>query len=147
MYLILFISIEKEKNKMEITVDTNFLVSATQWDYSVAHKLLTKLIEKNACIFTTKDVLQEFSEVLERDFQYSSEEIAKIVEKVVAFVILFETKSKIYVVKDDPDDNKILECAVDSNSEYIITYDQHLLKLKEFQGIKIVKPEEFLEIF
>ena len=131
---------------MEITVDTNFLISATQWDYSVAHKLLIKMIEKNVYIFTTKDVLQEFSEVLERDFQYLSEEIAEIVEKVMAFVILIETKIKIYAVKDDPDDNKILECAVDSNSQYIITYDQHLLNLKEFQGIKIMTPEEFLRI-
>lgn len=131
---------------MKITVDTNFLISATQWDYSVAHKLLTKLIEKNIYIFTTKDVLQEFSEVLERDFEYLSEEIVEIVEKVMTFVIIIETKKKIYVVKDDPDDNKILECAVDSNSQYIITYDQHLLNLKEFQGIKIVMPEEFLGI-
>ena len=130
---------------MRITVDTNFLVSATQWDYSVAHKLLIKLIEKNAYIFTTKDVLQEFSKVLERDFQYSTQEIAKIIEKVVIFANLIETTSKVNAVKDDQDDNKILECAIDSNSQYIITYDHHLLKLKEFQGIKIVKPEEFLE--
>mgnify|MGYP001560625829 CR=1 FL=1 len=55
---------------MRITLDTNFLVSATQWDYSVAHKLLLKLIGQNVQFFTTKDVLQEFSDVLERDFQY-----------------------------------------------------------------------------
>ena len=46
---------------MRITLDTNFLVSATQWDYSVAHKLLLKLIGLNVQIFTTKDVFQEFS--------------------------------------------------------------------------------------
>lgn len=131
---------------MRITVDTNFLVSATQQDYSVAHKLLIKLIEKNAYIFTTKEILQEFSEVLERDFQYSSQEIAKIIEKVIIFANLIETTSKVNAIKDDPDDNKILECAMDSNSQYIITYDKHLLNLKEFQGIKIVKPEEFLKI-
>lgn len=32
---------------MKVTVDTNFLISATQWDYSVSHKLLIKLIEKD----------------------------------------------------------------------------------------------------
>lgn len=129
---------------MEITVDTNFLISATQWDYSIAFKLLINLIKKNAHIFITKDILQEFSEVLERDFQYSREELNEIVKKIMTFVNIIEKKSKVNAVKDDPDDNKILECAVDSNSQYIITYDQHLLKLKEFQGIKIVKPEEFL---
>ena len=62
---------------MKITVDTNFLVSATQWDYSVAHKLLLKLLDKNIQIFTTKDILDEFSEILVRDFQYTTEEIRK----------------------------------------------------------------------
>ena len=54
---------------MKITVDTNFLISATQWDYSIAHKLLINLIKTNAKIYTTKDILVEFSKVLERDFK------------------------------------------------------------------------------
>lgn len=127
---------------MKITVDTNFLISATQWDYSVAHKLLLKLIELNVQIFTTKDVLQEFSEVLERDFQYSADEAVNIVEKVMVFATLIEATSSIKAVKEDPDDDKILECAVDSGSHYILTYDKHLLKLKEYREIKIITPEE-----
>jgi len=55
---------------MKITVDTNFLISSTQWNYSVAHKLLQKLIRKDINIFTTKDILEEFADVLKRDFQY-----------------------------------------------------------------------------
>ena len=59
---------------MNITVDTNFLISATQWDNSVAFKLLKRLLEANIKIFTTKDILDEFSEVLQRDFKYNKEE-------------------------------------------------------------------------
>ena len=129
---------------MKITADTNFLVSATQWDNSVAHKLLLKLIETNAEIFTTKGILDEFAEVLQRDFEYSEEETNEIIEKVMGFVILVESKEKLDIVKDDPNDNKILECAIASKSEYILTYDNHLLRLKEFRGIKILKPEEII---
>ena len=39
---------------MRIVLDTNFLVSATQWDYSVSHRLLKKLIENDAEIFISK---------------------------------------------------------------------------------------------
>ena len=131
---------------MKITVDTNFLVSATQWNYSVAHKLLIRLLEKEVQIFSTKNILQEFSEVLERDFLYSPEETININEKVMEFMTLIKISSKIDIIKNDPDDNKILECALDSGSEYILTYDPHLLNLKEFEGIKILKPEEFLKI-
>ena len=48
------------------------------------------------------------------------------------------------VVKEDPDDNKIIECAIESEAEYILSYDNHLLRLKEYLGIKIIKPEEAL---
>src|SRR3989344_1319749 len=132
---------------MRITADTNFLVSATQWDNSVAHKVLIKLIETNAEIFTTKEILNEFSEVLQRDFEYNEEETNKIIEKVMSFVILIEPKERLDVVKEDPDDNKILECAVASKSEYVLMYDNHLLNLKEFRGVKIVKPEEIATLF
>ena len=135
---------------MKVTVDTNFLISATQWDYSVAHKLLKKFILSDAkrfTIFTTQDILDETLEVLERDFEYSKNEAKNIIEKILLFANLIEPKQKVDIIKDDPDDNKVIECAIESSSDYIITYDRHLLKLKEYKGIKILKPEEILKEF
>src|SRR3989338_1251788 len=131
---------------MKVTVDTNFLISATQWDYSVAHKLLKKLILSDAEIFTTKEILDEIAEVLERDFGYNKEEVKNINEKILFFAKLVEPKQKVDIIKDDPDDNKVIACAVESSSDYIVTYDGHLLKLKEYKGIKIITPEEFNKI-
>ena len=88
--------------------------------------------------------IDELEEVLRRDFQLSEKEVDEIIEKILIFVTFVEPIEKIDAVRDDPDDNKILECAVTSNSEYIITYDKHLLDLKTFMGIKIVKPEEII---
>ena len=129
---------------MRVTVDTNFLISATQWDYSVAHKLLKKLILSDVIIFTTQDILDETVEVLERDFEYSKDESKNIIEKILLFAKLIEPRQKVKIIKDDPDDNKVIECAVESSSDYIITYDWHLLKLESYGKIKIVKPEEIL---
>lgn len=131
---------------MNITIDTNFLISAMQWDNSVAFKLLRRFLETNIKIFTTKKILDEFSEVLQRDFKYNKEETTNILEEVLAFVNLIEAKEKIKIVKEDPDDDKIIECAVASNSNYIITYDKHLLKIKEYKSIKIITPEEMLKL-
>ena len=103
-----------------------------------------KLIKTDTKIFTTKEILDEFSEVLQRDFEYDEEETNKIIEKVMAFVTLVGKKEKLNVVKEDPEDDRILECAIASKSEYIVTYDKHLLNLKEFRGIMIVKPEEIM---
>ncbi len=43
---------------MNVSVDTNFLTSATQWDNSVAHKLLLRMIEKEIPIFATTEILE-----------------------------------------------------------------------------------------
>ncbi|MEK6836333.1 MAG: putative toxin-antitoxin system toxin component, PIN family [Nanoarchaeota archaeon] len=121
-----------------------FLISATQWDYSVSHKLLEKLILNDAEIFTTREILDEFAEVLKRDFLYSEGDTKNIIEKSIQFLTLVIPSEKVDIVKEDADDNKIIECALESNAEYIISYDKHLLDLKEYRGIKIVKPEEII---
>lgn len=131
---------------MKITADTNFFISATQWDTSVAYKLLIILIKSNSEIFTTKDILDEFSKVLKRDFRYNQKEIDKIIEILLIFVKMVEPINKINIIKDDPDDNKILECAIVSKSQYIVTYDKHLLKIKSYGDIKILKPEDVLKL-
>lgn len=49
------------------------------------------------------------------------------------------------VVKRDPDDNRVLECAQSSASDYVVTGDKDLLDLKHYPGARILKPAEFLD--
>jgi putative PIN family toxin of toxin-antitoxin system len=129
---------------MKLTPDTNFLISATQWDYSVCHKLLQKLIIENTEIFTTEEILIEFREILARDFDRDISYTKNLIDFLKKFILIIEPEEKLFIITSDPADNKILECAIASNSDYIITYDNHLLLLREFRGIKIVKPEFLL---
>lgn len=132
---------------MTVTFDTNVLLSATLWDGSVAQKLLFDLIRQDVKIYSTPEILSEYQEILKRDFDFSNEDIDEIMEKIMEFVTLVNPTTKVDVVKEDTDDNSIIECALESNSKYIITYDKHLLNLKEHQGIRIIKPEEARAIF
>ena len=132
---------------MVVTFDTNALLSATLWDGSVAQKLLHDLIMQNVKIYSSLEILNEYQKVLKRDFYFSDEDVAEIMEKVLAFVTLVKPSMKVNVVKEDADDNIIIECALESNSKYIITYDPHLLKLKEHKKIQIIKPEIARAIF
>ena len=131
---------------MNVVFDTSALLSSTLWDWSVSQKLLHEMILSDASIFSSPEIVEEYQKVLRRDFDYSEDEINKIITILLSFVKLIESKEKIQVVKNDPDDNKIIECALASNSKYIITYDNHLLKLKEFREIKIITPEEMIDI-
>ena len=58
--------------------------------------------------------------------------------------IIVEPAIKLNIIKDDLDDNKFLEAGITGNVDLIISQDKHLLKLKEYQGIKILNPEEAL---
>ncbi|MBI2151241.1 putative toxin-antitoxin system toxin component, PIN family [Candidatus Woesearchaeota archaeon] len=89
-------------------------------------------------IYSTKEILSEYQEILRRDFDFTNEETEEITDKVLAFVTLVNPATRVDAVKDDPDDNSIIECAIESNSKYIITYDKHLLNLREYQKIRIL---------
>ena len=128
----------------KIVFDTNVLISATLWENSVAQKFLFKCIKENVRIFSSQEIIEEYKEILARDFDYKEQETGEILERVLQFLTLITPNKKVDVIKEDPDDNIIIECAIESKAEYIISYDKHLLKLKEFQGIKIVRPEEAL---
>ncbi|MBI4015117.1 MAG: putative toxin-antitoxin system toxin component, PIN family [Candidatus Aenigmarchaeota archaeon] len=131
---------------MDVVLDTNVILSATLWEGSSAQKLLFKLIHNDVNIFSSSEIISEYKNVLKRDFEYSDEEILYILQRVLSFLKLVRPVIEVKIVRDDPDDNKIIECAIASSSKYIITYDKHLLKIGEYNGIKILTPEELFKL-
>src|SRR3989338_8064746 len=131
---------------MRIVLDTNVLISATLWDNSLSHKLLIKLIEKNMEIFTRLEIIEEYKKVPLRDFKYKIEEAESIIQHLISFLGIVNPISWLEVIKEDPSDNKILECAIASSSTFILSYDNHLLKLKEFGEIKILTSNDFIKL-
>ena len=69
--------------------------------------------------------------------------------KIEAFIrgfahMVYPTQT-LEAVKDDPDDNRIVECALASGSDCIVTGDKDLLRLGQYQGIRIMGPAQFLQ--
>jgi len=125
---------------MKIVMDTNVLLSSTIWAGS-ANRVLLMLISNGAKFYTSKAILDEYEEVVRRDFPKLVDMLPHLMENIVSFSIFAESSVKLGVVKEDEDDNRIIECAMAANAEFILTYDRHLLKLKEYEGVKILKPE------
>lgn len=64
------------------------------------------------------------------------------------FNILFTTKTpKIKVVVDDDTDDRFIECAVALKAEVVVTGDKALEAVKEYMGIKILTPVQFLRTY
>ena len=128
-----------------VTLDTNILVSAfisKRKEYRILR--LAKLGKIKLSL--SLEILEEFKEVISRPkFGFSQEQINQATKQLLSTSELLITSTKIDTVKEDPDDNKILECSLDGKSDFIISGDNHLLNLKEYKNIKIIKSREFLE--
>ena len=58
---------------------------------------------------------------------------------------IVEPEEALSVIVEDPDDNRVLECAVKSQADVIVSGDRHLLRLANYQGISIVTVRHFLK--
>ncbi|MBI3623370.1 putative toxin-antitoxin system toxin component, PIN family [Candidatus Pacearchaeota archaeon] len=135
---------------MKITTDTNVLISSTFWE-GASDKIMQRVENKEVELILSRELVNEFTRALDYDeikdkIKDKNLEVRRSVEKVISISTIVEPTQKFDVVKEDLDDNKVIDCAVEGNVDYIITQDNHLLKIKDFKRIKIVKPEEFLDI-
>lgn len=136
---------------MRITLDTNVLISATFW-HGDSEKIINKVEQKEITLILSKEILEEYYRVLDYDeiqqkIEKKSLEMKESLLKISSIAEIIEVTSHVKIVQEDMEDNKILECALDGKVEYIITKDHHLLKIGMYEGIKILTPQEFLEIF
>ncbi|MEK6932890.1 MAG: putative toxin-antitoxin system toxin component, PIN family [Nanoarchaeota archaeon] len=130
---------------MKVVLDTNIFISGIFWKGN-PNKIINLWKEDSLILFTSKEIIDEFIEVME-DFKIKMPPsiINEWVDLIIKKSILVQPKEKFNLIKDDPSDNKFLECAYKGKVNYIISKDKHLLKLKQFKNIKIVTPEEFLK--
>ncbi len=135
-------------DKIKVVIDTNTLISGTFWSGIPSH--IIRLVEKEELILViSSTIVKEYAEVLNyeeiRKKVRDHDECVQAIQKLLQLGVIVNPKEKFNIIKEDPDDDKFLDAAVEGNAKYIISRDKHLLKLKEFNGIKIVKPEQFLE--
>ena len=66
--------------------------------------------------------------------------------RIADFTVRVAPTQKLAAVREDPADNRILECTVEGKSEYLVTRDKHLLKLKSFGIMQMIKVADFLKV-
>lgn len=130
---------------MKVVLDTNVFVSGVFFGGPPLN-CLEAWRDGKIKLLLSPAILDEYQRVL-RDLAVGFTGIE--VEALLDFIIL---RSEIVVppplhpvIREDPSDNKFLECAVAGKATCIVSGDRHLLKLVEFRGIPILKPREFLE--
>lgn len=59
---------------------------------------------------------------------------------------LVEVKRRISMIREDPADDKFLECASDGGADFVVSGDEHLLRIQRYQRIRTLSVRQFLEL-
>ncbi len=125
---------------MKVVLDTNVLISGFKDEYSYQKQIINEIIAGRIEAFANHQTLRENRFILDKlveDYSYKQE-----LDKFFSQVNSVHNPRRITIVSD-PEDNKILESAVEAGADFLITEDQVLLDLDPFQGIRIVPPIVF----
>lgn len=135
------------KPKKKAVFDTNIYLSAILFGGSP--RMCLELGRNGEIeLFVSRAILLEMAQKLQEKFLWSKEEIEEVIGGLIMFATIVSPKEQINTIKAEPKDNRILECALEVQADYIISGDKkHLLSLKKFKGIPIISASDFLEIF
>jgi putative PIN family toxin of toxin-antitoxin system len=129
---------------LRAVLDTNILISAILFG-GKPRQILDKAIRGEIRLCLSEPILEELKGVLKRSkFDYSPEMIQFILTELTAIADFVNPSETINVVLEDPEDNRILECAVQAKANYVISGDFHLLKLSKYLNIEVLNAAAFL---
>jgi uncharacterized protein len=108
--------------------------------------MLQKAISGEINLTVSQAIIDEAAEVLERKFGASPDFISEMCAVIGLAARIVRPAVRLKVIAEDPDDDRVLECAVSAGSDYLVTGDKDLLRLKQYDAIKIVSVAAFLDL-
>jgi putative PIN family toxin of toxin-antitoxin system len=126
-----------------VVADSNVYVSAIV--FGGKPMLLLEMAEEGELeLFISEPILSETFRILRDKFRRTADQIEADRSHLSTITRSVTPTETLNVVPLDPDDDRILECAVAAGATTIVTGDKHLLGLGSFRGIRIERPAEFL---
>lgn len=131
---------------MRVVFDTNVFISAFVVPGSQGERAFLLARQRRFDLCTSVPILTETAGRLRDKFGQDNEDIKQALRQIARAAAIVKPTSKLNVLQDVPD-NRILECAVDAHADLVVTGDRHLLKLKRFENIPIIRLADFLRLF
>ena len=131
---------------MRVVIDTNVLLSALRGGST--RTILDALIARRFDLLTSEPLMRELRNVLSRPEWLNAlepsacHELLSTIGEAATFVI---PTQRITACRD-PEDDALLECALDGRADVLMTGDKDLLALTPFRGLRILRPSEFLRL-
>lgn len=138
---------------MRAVLDTNVWVSALIYSPETGplSQILAHLEKGDFVLVTSPALVDEFIDVLDRHHvpKVTLRKWLNLLKRTrrgrPPLVFHVRPKNQIAIVFNDPDDDRVLECAVEGQADFIVTGDKDLLRLNRFQNVTIIPPRAFIE--
>lgn len=136
---------------MNVVLDTNVIISALLSPTGAPAQVLDYWREGLFTVISSPQLIDELKRALtySRVVKYlklSDEDIDLFLKYFRQFSEVVEPDFSLDILKEDPDDNRVLECAAAGSAAYIITGDKHLVAFEEFRGMVILSPIHFISV-
>ena len=131
-----------------LVLDTNVWISALLWT-GPPNEILRVGEAKRIVLVASPSIVEEAREVLARP-KFAARiagletSVGELVESLLTVAELIEEPVVEPVIAADPDDDRVLACAVAGKARWIVSGDTHLLALKRHKGIAILTPAQTL---
>ena len=129
---------------VRVTLDTSVYIGALN-SRGFGSRLFAMAQSGAIRIDTSDAILDETIRVLREKFEWNAYRLYDARLKLSNLTNRVTPTQTLDVIQEDPPDNRVLECAIEAGSDYIVTWDKDLLRLGEYEGIGIVRLSEFVE--
>ena len=134
--------------RFRAVLDTNVLVSHLLFPGGNPSKILDLAAAEKFKLVLSHFILGEMEGILKGKFGFDRARLAESRRSLMALAELVQPRHHVEVIREDESDNRIPECALSGKANFIISGDKrHLLPLKNYKGVRILSPSEFVRDF
>ena len=136
-----------KNNNLRVVLDTNILMVS----FLPHHKhfwLYEALENQRFTLLLSNEILEEYYEKIAKRYNPSLADMITFALPNLKNTAKISPTFRFLLIKDDPDDDKFVDCAVAGNADFIVSHDKHfdILKTIEFPVVEVISIEEFREI-
>lgn len=136
---------------MKIVLDANIYVSSMVNNQGNPKRIMAMWEQGDFDVLASKSIIDEVGRVLRyprivKRHKQDEEAIERFLKLLASEAVIVKPAEVLDVVQEDESDNRYLECAIEGKPQYVVSGDQHLLKLGEYKGIMIIPPAAFVAL-
>jgi len=128
---------------VRVVFDTNIYNSASAIPGGNAEDAYLEAVRGTFELFTSVAILTETARVIQTKFDWAEDKVREAVQDISQTATVLRPRPTLHILNDEPD-NRILECAIAAQAEFVVSGDRHLLALKHHADTTIISLADFL---